>query len=309
MPLKWRALFAAAVAVCSGVAAWYLIGRPAYTSDFAHVWSASRTFLGGGDPYATPLNGGLNPGQDPAFYPLPTYLLLAPLAHLPLALAGGVFVGLGSGLAAWGIAGTGMSRAPIFLSTPFILAVSLGQWAPWLVAAALLPWLSWVAVAKPNIGVATWIARPWWQAAVAIAAIVAVSLLLRPDWPQDWLANVSGRQEKLVPLLRPGGFLLLATLVAWRRPEARLLLAMSVVPQALFFYDQLPLWLVPRTLRQSLVLSLYSGIAFIAWFSRLAPDDFYVQRAVPWAHSLYFIAAAMVLWNWWRDQRASSPRS
>jgi hypothetical protein len=62
------------------------------------------------------------------------------------------------------------------------------------------------------------------------------------------------------------------------------------------------LWLLPRTLRQSLVLSLYSVIVFVAWWYSLGPNDYYVQRAVPWAHSIYFMAGAILVWNWYRDR-------
>ena len=270
-----------------------------------HIWFATRTFLAGNNPYGVPLAPDLNPGQDPALYPLPTYIFFAPYAHLPVAAAGGFFLGMGSAAAAWGVARTGMARAPLFLSAPFLMSVSSGQWGPWLVAATLVPALSWIAVVKPNIGLATWLARPSWRTAALIVGIVAVSVLFFPGWPRDWLANVAGREEKFVPVLRPGGFILLAGAFAWRRPEGRLLMAMSVVPQTLFFYDQLLLWLVPRTLRQSLLLSLFSVGAFVLWFSRLAPGDSYVREAVPYAWSLYPVALAVVLWNRARPPLAS----
>lgn len=308
--VRWRRiLLTVSAAVVSGVAAWWLIGRPAYTSDLLHVWFATRTLLDGADPYSVPLPADLNPGLDPALYPLPTYLLFAPLARLPLAVAGGVFMALGAGLTAWGISGTGIQRLPALLSAPFLLSLSLGQWSPLMLGAMLVPWTSGLLVAKPNLGLAAWIARPSWRTAVAVAMIVAVSVAIVPEWPAQWLANVGHREEKFIPILRPGGFLLLASAIAWRRADGRLFLAMSLMPQALFFYDQLLLWLIPRTFRQSLVLSLCSFVAFLLWQQGLAPGDYYVREAIPYAYSVYFVALAMLLWNWRRERTNADPQA
>lgn len=302
----WRAVFLALVlGAVSGLAAFGFIGRPDFGSDLLHFWFATRALLTGANPYHVPLGIELNPGQDPALYPLPTYLFFVPYAHLPLSAAGGVFIGMGTAAAAWGVARTGLERLPLFLSAPFLMSVSSGQWGPWLVAAALVPALGWVVIVKPNIGIAAWVARPSWRSAAVMSLILVGSVVAWPGWPRDWLANVTAREEKFVPLFRPAGFLLLSALVAWRRAEGRLLLVMSIVPQTLFFYDQLLLWLVPRTLRQSLVLSLFSVAAFLAWFARLSPGDYYVREAVPFAWSLYPAALAILLWNAWRDGRST----
>lgn len=304
--LRSRIYFTLAAGLVGGLVAAFLIGRPSYASDLLHVWHATRTWLGGGDPYTTPLPQALNPGLDPALYPLPTYLVFAPLAWMPIWLAGGLFMGAGSALAAWGVATTGPARAPLFLSAPFLLALSLGQWAPLLVGAMLVPAASWLLVAKPNLGVAAWLARPSWRTALAIAGVLALSVAVEPSWPRAWLGNVGSREEKFVPLLQPGGFLLVSAAVAWRRAEGRLLIAMSLMPQALFFYDQLLLWLIPRTLRQSLLLSIYSVLAFLLWQHRLAPGDYYVKEAVPFAYSIYLAALAILIWNWYQARRPGS---
>jgi hypothetical protein len=208
-----------------------------------------------------------------------------------------------SALCAWGVARTDPDRFPLFLSAPFFLALSLGQWSPLLVAAALLPALAPLIVAKPNLGAAVWLAAPRFWPLAGGAAIVAISLVVMPEWPAAWLANVSGREEKVVPVLHPGGVVLLLALIAWRRPEARLLAVLSVVPQALLFYDQLLLWLVPRSRRQSIALSLASLVLFLAWRWSLAPGDFEVRRAIPYAFALYPLALSILLWNWYRDRR------
>ena len=66
------------------------------------------------------------------------------------------------------------------------------------------------------------------------------------------------------PIFTPGGVLLLLALVRWRRPEARLVAAMACVPQLMYFADQLPLWLVPRTRREAMLLSALSIVAWAA---------------------------------------------
>jgi hypothetical protein len=59
---------------------------------------------------------------------------------------------------------------------------------------------------------------------------------------------------------------MLLALLRWRRPEARLLLLMSCIPQFPFFYDQLALWLIPQSRRETLNLTWCSHAAFVAWF-------------------------------------------
>jgi len=293
------------VGVVAGLGTWLFMSRPNAPSDFFHYWSATRTLLSGGDPYTTIAEGPANPGHDPTLYPLPGLLLLVPFALLPLAAAGGAFVGVSAGLAAWGIARTGVERLPLFLSAPFLLALSLGQWSPALVAAATIPALGFVVAAKPTIGLAVFLARPRWKTVTAVTVLLIVSLVVQPHWPAEWLANVSNREEKFVPLLRPGGFLLAASLLCWRRPEGRLFAVMMVMPQALFYYDQLLLWLVPRTLKQSLLLSIWSFGIFFTWWRVVARGDpNYVEQAVPYAYSLYFAALGILLWNWLQDRRA-----
>lgn len=299
-----RLFFCLMVSLVSGAAAVWLIGREGFSSDLLHFWFATRTMLSGGNPYSVPLTENLNPGLDPALYPVTSYLIFAPVAWLPLALSGGAFVAAGSALAAWGVSGTGMARATLFVSAPFLLAISLGQWSPLLLGAVLVPGASWLLVAKPNVGLAAWLANPRWKTALAILLFTALSVAIYPTWPASWLRNLAGREEKLIPMFQPGGFVLLSALVAWRRADGRLLLTMSLIPQALFFYDQLLLWLIPRTLRQSLVLSIASFCAFLAWFYTRAPGDRTVNGAVPFAQSLYYVAAMLLLWNWWQERRS-----
>ena len=82
---------------------------------------------------------------------------------------------------------------------------------------------------------------------------------------------------------------------------------MACVPQTLFFYDQLVLWLIPRTMRQSLILSLASFALLLTWFYRLGPGDYVMQKAVPYATAIYFVVLIILLWPDGRDPGPPSP--
>ena len=286
---------AAIAGAVSGALAYAFLARPGFGGDYFHVWAAARTLLAGVNPYLVPPVGPLNPGNDPLFYPLPALLLIAPIAWLPLAMSGGIFIGLSAATLAFVIARDGYERLPLFMGAPFLMAVSLGQWSPLVTAAALEPTLGFVFAGKPNLGLAGWLYKPTKRAVVGGLFMVAISLLVLPSWPIDWYRNISGRPEKVAPLFTLAGPLLLLAALRWRLPQSRLFLAMACIPQAMFFYDQLALGLIPRTLRQSLILSLASFGLLLTWFHTLRPGDLYVQKAIPYATALYFVALPILL--------------
>lgn len=295
VPFRRRLVIAAAIGAVTCALAYAFLARPGFSSDFFHVWAGARTLVDGGNPYTLTPTGPHNPGATPLFYPLPALLLIAPLAFLSLPLAGGLFIGITSGLLAFLVMRNGYHQLPLFMSAPFLMALSLGQWSPLVVAAALEPNLGFTLAAKPNIGVAAWIHRPSVRAITGGIALVILSLVVMPTWPIDWLKNVSGRPEKAIPILSAIGPILALGVLRWRTREGRLFLALASVPQALFFYDQLLLWLIPRTLRQSLILSLCSFGLLLTWYYRIAPDEYYVRTAIPYALALYVPALALLL--------------
>ena len=289
-----RLAIAGSIGAAAGLLSYAFLSRPGSGGDFFFVWSAARSLLAGQNPYHTVAVGPENPGNDVFLYPLPALLLIAPIAWLPVAVSGGVFLGISSALLAYVLSRDGYHRLPIFMGAPFLMAISLGQWSPLITAAALEGNLGFAFAAKPNLGLASWLYRPNARAVIGGLAIIVLSLLVLPSWPIDWYHNIASRPEKFSPVRIGIGPLLLLAAIRWRRSEARLLVAMACVPQALFFYDQLVLGLIPRTFRQSLIFSLATFAALLAWFYRLQPGDLYVQKAIPYALAIYFVALVMV---------------
>ena len=134
--------------------------RRGFYPDFLAFWYAARAFLHGLDPYAVTPSGAPYFVDDRFFYPFPSVLAVVPFAPFALPVAGALFFATSSGLLAFALSRDGYARLTLFLSFPYVMAASLGQWAPLVMAAVLLPGLGFLAVCKPNIGVALALARP-----------------------------------------------------------------------------------------------------------------------------------------------------
>ncbi len=259
-----HALAAIAIGGIVGAAVW--IGFPfTHGADFAQFHFHARNWLAGRDPYAGgfPIMRRTRVVPEPLFYPFPTLVLLAPFTLAPLRESTAVFAAASAALLAWGILITSPSRLPMLFGAGFILAAGLGQWTPTVTATLLIPALGFLAVVKPNVGLASVAADPSRTRIVGGAVLLLASLAFQPGWPSEWLRNLHSMPPHPIPLLLPGGFVLLAALAKWRRPEARLLVAMACVPQLMYFADQLPLWLVPKTRRESMLLSAISVVAWV----------------------------------------------
>ncbi|HET7459423.1 MAG TPA: hypothetical protein VFJ74_17355 [Gemmatimonadaceae bacterium] len=264
-PLRLRLALALALGVL-GATLCFVWTKANPIPDFAFFHYAARVWRAGGDPYLQGFPLAAAPGRlartEPYYYPLPAAIAIAPFASLPVAVAAACFVGISTALLAYALLRDGDRHLPAFAGAGFLVAAGLGQWSPLVLAASLLPALRWLVVVKPNLGVALTAARPTRVAVLGGAAVLLASVALMPSWPAEWRANVALLPRHPPPVLVPGGALALLALTRWRRPEARLLVAMACVPQLLFFADQLPLWTVPRSRRESMALSATSLVAW-----------------------------------------------
>lgn len=258
-----------AIAIAAVVAAFTLrlaFAHPHYRSDFDQVWAAARFLREGVDPYRAIGPGRAFAWRWPFFYPLPAAVIVLPLSYLPLWWARTLFAGVSSGLLAFGLSRTGFARFPLFASEAFLVSVLLTQWAPLLAATVLLtPLAAVVAVAKPNLGVAV-IAGMRSTRAQATAlggavVLLAVSTIILPGWILEWRDALRSQAFMTAPVARAGGVLLLLALLRWRRPEARLLVALALVPSTPSHYDSVLLFCVAQSMRESLALATLSYAA------------------------------------------------
>ena len=302
---RLRLGLAIAAAVLSGARAFLWISGEAKFRDFDQVWYAARVMLSGRNPYAE-----IGPGLQfdwpaPLYYPLTAAVAVIPLAGLARPLAAVLFAAIASGSFVW--AATRRSIAPfvVITSASAALAAETVQWSPLLGAAYSLPWLGFVLCAKPTIGFAIWLARPTRIAVVGAVVLAAIGLMFSPTWPMDWLEalrHTSLAREGGTPYFAPigsfGGAFAALALLRWRRPEARLVLALACVPQTPLLYETVPLFLVPTSITEGGVLWLGSWLAAL-WVSSAAPfpDDFERFKvsvdAIGWC--MYFPAVVMLL--------------
>lgn len=256
---------ASAISLAAGALSFVLFPLH-HGGDFVQFHYHAQSWLAGSDPYAGgyPVMRATRVVPEPLFYPFPTLLAVAPFTLLSVRVATAAFVAVTAALLAFGVVRRSPERLPLFLSAGFFVALVLGQWSPLITATLLLPSVAWLAVLKPNIGLATTAARPTWKGVVGGALLLAGTLAIQPNWPVEWLRNLHSMPPHPAPLFAPGGFLVLLALVRWRRWEARLLVAMACLPQLMYFADQLPLWLIPRSRRESMLLSAISVAAWAA---------------------------------------------
>jgi len=245
-------------------------------SDFDQIWYGARALVHGGNPYTAVGPGRTFPWQFPLFYPLPGVLLAVPFTAVSVRAASLIFSALSGGVLAFALTRERSHRVAALASFSFFYAVAVSQWSPLFVAATVFPVLGVLLVAKPTIGAAIWLYRPSWKTAVACAALLVLSVIIRPSWPGEWLAGLGAATHIVAPVTYPGGALVLLALARWRRPEARLLVAMACVPQTTLLYEILPLFLIPNTWRQSWFLValtwLVQGIEVVAGPFPLLPD-------------------------------------
>jgi hypothetical protein len=280
-----RLAVAAGIALVAALLTWVWATHTHGFHDLEEVLVAARLVLDGRDPYPLIGPGSALYGTFPLYYPMPAVLLALPLAPLPPALARAAFAGVTFGAAAYGSTRERWYPLVALTSAAALVTLLLTQWSAALVASATVPALAWVAVVKPNLGIAvaaTWTSRRQWVVGAAGAlALLAVATLVRPEWWAGWLAATRRAPHVASLLTTPGGALLLLALLRWRRPEARLLAALAVVPHTPALYDALLLlFLVPRSRVQAIALSVLTWVQFMAEGWLRTGDTFEAMMAV-----------------------------
>lgn len=306
--IRLRIVVAMAVGVIAGFFAYHqLTGRGHLASDFEYALRAARHLLAGVDPYNDPTVGFGLPYPFDAQFPYPIFAAMAavPFTFFGSYIAGAMFVGAISGIMAYGITRDGWWRLSLFLSPCYFVAASVANWSPLLIASAFLPVVFAVAIAKPTLAAPIVLNYPSWLGYALSAAVAILSLVVMPTWPLAWLASVVGQQpdKYLVPVLMGPTALILIASVWWRDRAARLLLMFGCVPQHAFFYDQLVLWLVPQTLRQSLALSAVGWVAYLSWSLYDNTFDPWLAQTLggpelTWTAPMFYLPAlVLVMWQ------------
>jgi len=302
---RLRACLAIVASLLSGLRAFLWVSGEAKFRDFDQVWYAARALFAGRNPYAE-----IGPGlrfdwPAPLYYPLTAAVTVSPLAAIDRSMAAVVFAAISSGLFVWAATRRSVAPAVVITSASAALAAETVQWSPLLGAAYGLPWLGALLCAKPTIGFAIFLARPTRAAAIGALVLAGVALALAPTWPADWLDALRhtslatpGGTPYFAPIKSAGGAFALLALLRWRRPEARLLLALACVPQTPLLYETVPLFLIPSSIAEGGVLWLGSWLAAL-WLSAAGPFGSDLARlrvsvdAIGWC--LYFPAAVMLL--------------
>lgn len=173
------------------------------------------------------------------------------------------------------------------------------QWSPLIVACALLPRLRGLLIAKPNLGIALFLAHPGRRGLLVGAILLLISFVLLPSWPLGWLHNLAlsiAHNKHRIPILQPLGVPLLLAALRQRDARARLLFVMACVPQLLCFYDQLALGLIPSTLRLRLIQIVLGWLAVLLW---LWPFDHYpaLSAAATWVIALLYLPALLLVFQ------------
>lgn len=270
--------------------------------DFTWAWRGASLWWFGFNPYEA-----IQPGLDPylktwLFYPFPALLYALPLSGLPAEGAGGVFMGVSTGLLVWALLNdpaetpkdTLLRIGLTLCSAPFLFAWMRGQWSPLLAGAAAIPALAPLWLAKPNIGLPLFLAFFSWPRALACGVVLLVSLALFPTWPWD-MWRFLGMSAVYIPMLNWYGPILLLAALRWRAPGGRLILSQSLINQRLV-YDQVAFWLLPRTWRQTLALSAGSWLGLALVLAGLEPV---------WSAPPIYLAALGVLF--WQTRPVQSP--
>lgn len=256
------------------------------SGDFHWALSTAAYLTVGRDPYD------FVPSPLMVPYPLPVAIFGFPLIWLPGAVAASLFFGLSSALLAFGILRShSPRRLLLFLGFPFFAAAGWAQWSPLITASWFFPIIAPLLVlVKPQTALPVALNRLTRRGLLLATAVLALSLVIYPQWPWRWLRMI-GDYERILPvaMLPLGPVLLLAALFP-QDARARLLLLMSLLPLRAN-YDLVPLFLIPATASQMVALVVFS------W---LTPLDLVLTGGLDWQQRLnqhHLYALCILFWS------------
>jgi len=253
---RWRIAISSAIGVASGLFCWFLMKH--FHQDAADLrWAihAAQRLVAGQNPYDTPYEQ----------YPLTAAIFALPLIHLPPQIAAGIFWGISSALLAFGVTRHSYTRLLIFLAFPYWAGILTVQWSPVIAASAFFPLLLPVTMAKPQLGLPVFLTHLSRRGVAACAAFGLLSLVWMPKWPILWLGQLGNYQHFFPLSILPGPLLFLAWL-RWRDRDAIFLFLSACMPQR-WFFDCFVLWLIPKSRREILVVTLCSwGVGIWRWY-------------------------------------------
>lgn len=316
IPWNLRLCIALPVGILASLFAYHqLIGRAWLASDFEYDLRAAHRLLEGLDPYNDPsTHYGLPYPFDAQFpYPLFAAMLAVPFTPFSSYVAGALYVGCLSALMAFAVSRDGWWRLCIFLSPCYFVTASVANWSPLLVAAAFLPALYPLAIVKPTLAVPIMLNYPSLRGYLLCIPMLVISLIIMPTWPWRWLESVANQPggKYMPPLLIGPVVLVLCAIIWWRERAARLLVMLACIPQHPFFYDQLLLWLIPQSLRQSLALSAAGWVGYLLWFVFDTTGKPFLAYSTQgpglwWTAPCFYLPAfGLVTWQWHIRRRQS----
>ncbi len=285
-----------AVALAAGALALWVRTRVTGFSDFDIIWLAGRALARRANPYVAIKSD----VYTALHYPLPAVVMALPFTALSESFAAAAWTALGFGLLAYFLTAAEWWPLVGLASLPAVDAAQLAQWSPLLTCIALAPALGFLAIAKPTTGGALVVSyanrvlnkRPLvWSAGIALVVVLAATAI-QPDWPWQWVSSVRGAYHFVPLVLRPGGVLLLAALLKWRRPEARLLTLLALAPQTGAPYDALPLVLALASKREVFVFAILSFVFVLLRQTTVGPGG---QFTAELAHNAPYLLATIYL--------------
>jgi hypothetical protein len=241
---------------------------PSANSDSIQTWYSAYSILFLGDPYKM-----IGPDKVlyynlPLIYPIHPGLLTLPLGFISAADFATAFVWISAFIFVLAATNKDWNLVPVIFSAPFFVSAYQGQWTILASAGYLVPSLAIFFTAKPSLGLALFAANPSRRTIISAVGggllIALIGMLMFPEWPIEWLKIVGNARHQWIPIMHLAGLLTTLALFRWRRPEARMIFFLACVPHTMLWYDTLPLLLVARTFRESLILSFMSWVPLAA---------------------------------------------